>query len=307
MTSFPSSPPRRLRGLAWASLALVVCFGWPLYHLAHFSFGAGRGMWSHIFLVPLVSAYLVWWKRQSLPRPSASYRAVATACFLAGALALAGYLAVILSASPAAPEDRLTPAMLSFLLLFAGLCALFLGRPLFRAVIFPLGFLVFMIPFPAGLTSWFDTNLQIGSAMVARGLFGLTGTPLFYHNLVFKLPDIAIRVAPECSGIHSSLALLITSVLAAHVFLRTRWKQVTLALAVIPLGMLRNGFRVWVIGELCVHIGPQMIDSPIHHKGGPLFFVLALVPFFLLLYWLYKSDWKKGVAHGAKGGALHRE
>lgn len=299
MTPQSSTSSRPLRALAWSSLALLLCFSWPLYHLARFSFGVGSGMWSHIFLVPLVSAYLVWWKRPSLPPPSAPDRPVAIACFGAAVLALAGYLVVILSGPSVAPENRLAPAVLSFLFFFAGLCAWFLGRPLFRAVIFPLGFLVFMIPFPAGLTSWFDSNLQIGSAVVARGFFAVAGTPFFYHDLIFKLPDITIHVAPECSGIHSSLALLITSVLAAYVFLRTPWKRAALALFVIPLGMLRNGFRVWVVGELCVHVGPQMINSWIHHKGGPVFFVLALVPFFLLLYWLYKSDRKKEARQGA--------
>jgi exosortase/archaeosortase family protein len=74
--------------------------------------------------------------------------------------------------------------------------------------------------------------------------------------------------------------------------LRRPWKRAVLCLAVIPLALLRNGFRVFVLGELCVHVGPQMIDSPIHHHGGPLFFVLSLVPFFLLLYWLKRTEAK---------------
>ena len=59
---------------------------------------------------------------------------------------------------------------------------------------------------------------------------------------------------------------------------------------VIPLGILRNGFRVFVIGQLCVHIGPYMINSRIHHQGGPLFFALSLVPLFLLLLWLRRRE-----------------
>jgi exosortase/archaeosortase family protein len=59
---------------------------------------------------------------------------------------------------------------------------------------------------------------------------------------------------------------------------------------VFPLALLRNGFRVFTIGELCVHIGPDMINSPIHRRGGPLFFVLSLIPFFLLLLLLLKYD-----------------
>jgi exosortase/archaeosortase family protein len=99
-----------------------------------------------------------------------------------------------------------------------------------------------------------------------------------------------MEVAPQCSGIHSSLALFILSLLAGHLFLRSRWKRATLALAVIPLALLRNGFRVFTIGQLCVHIGPEMIDSYIHRHGGPFFFILSLVPFCILLFFLMKSD-----------------
>ena len=113
---------------------------------------------------------------------------------------------------------------------------------------------------------------------------------MFFHGLIFQLPGFSMEVAPQCSGIHSSLALFITSLLAGYFFLRSRWKRATLAVAVIPLAMLRNGFRVFTIGELCVHIGPEMINSYIHHHGGPFFFVLSLVPFFLLLYFLMRSD-----------------
>jgi len=63
-----------------------------------------------------------------------------------------------------------------------------------------------------------------------------------------------------------------------------------LVAVVIPLGILRNGFRIFVIGALCVHFGPQMINSPIHRRGGPLFFALSLIPLFLLLWWLRRGD-----------------
>ena len=82
----------------------------------------------------------------------------------------------------------------------------------------------------------------------------------------------------------------ITSLLAAHLFLRTTWKRLLLVCFVIPLGLVRNGFRVWVIGSLCVHFGPQMIDSPFHRQGGPVFFVLSLIPLFLLAAWLRRHE-----------------
>ena len=73
-------------------------------------------------------------------------------------------------------------------------------------------------------------------------------------------------------------------------------RRLVLVAFVIPLGLLRNGFRVCVIGLLCVKFGPQMINSPIHHHGGPLFFALSLIPLFLLLWWLRSGE--RGKAGG---------
>ena len=104
------------------------------------------------------------------------------------------------------------------------------------------------------------------------------------------LPGIVLRVAQECSGIRSSWVLFITSVLASHLVLQSPWRRIVLVTLVIPLAIVRNGFRILVIGLLCVHIGPHMIDSIIHHRGGPLFFALSLVPLFLLLSWLRHEE-----------------
>jgi exosortase/archaeosortase family protein len=53
---------------------------------------------------------------------------------------------------------------------------------------------------------------------------------------------------------------------------------------------LRNGFRIMMIGLLCVNVGPEMIHSLIHRRGGPLFFALSLIPFLLALWWLRRGE-----------------
>jgi exosortase/archaeosortase family protein len=73
-------------------------------------------------------------------------------------------------------------------------------------------------------------------------------------------------------------------------FLRSPWRRMALTLFVIPLAIVRNGFRILTIGMLCVHVSPSMIDSPLHHRGGPLFFGLSLIPFFLFLFWLRRGE-----------------
>jgi exosortase/archaeosortase family protein len=75
--------------------------------------------------------------------------------------------------------------------------------------------------------------------------------------------------------------------------------------AVIPLALIRNGFRIFTIGQLCVSVGPHMIDSPIHHRGGPIFFALSLIPFFALTYFLLRTDRSRSRPAAALDNSTH--
>ena len=288
----PVVAARQWRRFWLATTGLVLCFIFPLWNLARFA--ARSELYSYILLIPAISYYLVWIKRKKSPPDFLAAREM-TAGFLTGGLVvLAVYCLMLRHRFKLVEDDYLAVMTISFLLFFFGFCSWFLGRQFLRANVFALGFLIFLIPLPGIAVSWINSFLQAGSAAVARGFFTMTGTPFFQDGLTFQLPGISIEIAPECSGIHSSLVLFITSLMAAYLFLRTPWKRAVFILAVIPLGILRNGFRVYVIGELCVHIGPHMINSPIHHKGGPLFFALSLIPLFLLLIVLQKSERIRG-------------
>jgi exosortase C (VPDSG-CTERM-specific) len=275
------------RNFVLATLALVLCFAWPLYQLAHLAWGSN--LLSYILLVPFVSGYLVWIKRDQL-RPSAPDYPLTFGFALVGAALVAWFWISRPTGKPGAEQDALTPLILSFVCFVVGLGGYCFGRPTMRTLAFPAAFLVFMTPPTSFVIDTTEPLLQHGSADVAYAFLRMSGTPVLRNGLLFMLPGINLEVAPECSGIHSSLVLLLTSLVASHLFLRTRWKQAVLVLAVIPLALLRNGFRIWVIGELCVRVGPEMINSAIHRRGGPLFFVISLVPLALLLYFLAKSD-----------------
>ena len=189
-----------------------------------------------------------------------------------------------------ATNDRLALLTLSFLCCLVAGGFFFCGRAWMRAAAFPLAYLIFMMPMPDGMADALETASKSASSEVANLLFHLSGTPFLRAGAIFQLPNITIEVAQECSGIRSSWVLFMTSILAANLFLKTRWRRFALVAFVIPLGILRNGFRILVIGLLCVNVGPQMLHSIIHRRGGPAFFMLSLIPFFLVLWWLRKGD-----------------
>ena len=282
------TPRTQIQQLVVLTAILIACFAKPLYALVQFALHSD--LFSHILLIPFICGYLVWLDKRSLPAPSKPSRALALIPAFAGAVVLS--LCWIGSAIglPVVKHDNLTWTALSFVLFFEAACCFTLGPRTLRAIQFPLMLLPFAVPFPGFVIEAIEGGLQRASAIGADWFFTIAGMAFVRDGLFFQLPGIRLQVAPECSGIHSSLVLFITSLVAGKLFLRRLSNRALLALAVIPLGILRNAFRILTIGELCVHVGPEMIDSPIHRRGGPLFFAISLIPLLLLIWYGRRSE-----------------
>ena len=279
---------RLFLGGACFAIVLVAAFAQPLLMLINHA--ARSQLHSYILLVPFVSAYLLYIRRDQLPKNYVVDVPLAIISLAGGFGVLAFTYCLTFAGRAPAINDRLALLTLSFLCCLAAGGFFFFGRTWMRAAAFPLAYLIFMVPMPDAMADALETASKYASAEVANVLFHLSGTPFLRAGLFFQLPNITIEVAQECSGIRSSWVLLMTSILAGNLFLKTPWRRFVLVAFVIPLGILRNGFRILVIGLLCVNVGPQMIHSLIHRRGGPLFFALPLIPLLLVLWWLRRGD-----------------
>lgn len=278
----------RLRRFTISCLVLLLAFSVPLFRVT--AFALKSDLYSYILIIPFISGYLIWIERNRLYAPSSLLpRGWAALPLVAGI----GFLtaAVFSHLGQTAPlVDSLAYWMYALVCLLGAAACAFLGRGALRVVGFPLAFLIFLAPLPAAVEMGFETLLQHGSSWVAHRFFNLSDMPVLREGTLFQLPGFSMQVAPECSGIRSTLALFLTSLVAGRMFLQSPWKCALLAALVLPIALLRNGLRVFVIGELCVKVGPHMIHSWVHRQGGPLFFAISLIPFSLLLLYLYKSD-----------------
>jgi exosortase C (VPDSG-CTERM-specific) len=283
------SRPQRMRIGACAGyfVLLTLLFIQPLTRLILHA--AQSDLHSHILLVPFISGYLLYIRRG---RFSTAYRTSIVATVTVAGMGIAALGAKVAWRGSLSVNDELAVMALAYVIFLVAGGFLFLGSKWMSAAAFPMAFLIFMVPLPDAAVFWLENASATASAEAAALYFNVVGAPVVRHGTVFELPRIVLRVAQECSGIHSSWVLFITSLLASHLFLGTWWRRAILVAFVIPLGILRNGFRILVLGLLCVHIGPHMIDSSIHHRGGPIFFVLSLLPLFGLLWWLRRQERK---------------
>jgi len=264
---------RAARALALAALvALLTAVFWPaLNTLLKFSFEHEH--YSHIVLVPAICAFILFLERRTIFAQATTAPRAALGLFAASGLLFAlgrRYLGA------ASENDQLSVTILAFVTAWVGAFMLCYGPAAFRAGHFAVLFPLLMVPIPDVVLDRVISWIQIGSAEVCYLAFDLSGVPVHRNGFVFALPGFTIEIATECSGIRSSLALLIMSLLSGHFFLKSTAAKTALLLAALPLLIVKNGLRIVTLSVLALYVDPGFLTGELHRQGGVVFFLFAL-------------------------------
>jgi exosortase len=201
--------------------------------------------------------------------------------FLAPSLATA---MVTLNCPACAPRTRLSGYILALLLLVVAGFIFAFGSAAAKSSAFALALLLFAVPIPDVLLSKTIYALQAGSADIAELFFNLSGAPVLRQGFFFRLPVMSIEVAQECSGIRSSLALLILALLVAHFSFRPFWKKLAFVVAGLCMMLVKNGIRIATLTLLANYVNPSFLTGSLHHQGGIVFFLIGLA-LLVPVYW----------------------
>ena len=283
--------------LGFAGLVLIgaAIYYLPIHSVVTLAFR--NETYSHILLIPAISMFLLWIGRQKV------FSATGTA-FFPGAAVCAGGLAIFALAfairdrldSPAfrnqdVPNDFLTLCMLGAVAWVIGSFLVVYGGQAFKRARFALLFLVFTIPLPMFILNAVITALQSASAETSDIVFNLTGVAYHRDGLVFEFSNVAVQVAEQCSGIRSSLSLFILSLITGYLFLGTFSRRLILALAIFPITVVKNSFRIVTITLLANYVDLRFLSNHwIHTSGGIPFFAVALALFIPLVYVLRRTE-----------------
>jgi len=269
--------------LIWA-VACSLLFWKPLSALCHYAINNDNA--SHIVLIPFLVAWLLYLDRHKIHRTS--FDIVPASLFALSATILAIF---VVRHIPLDPSSGLAATTLAYvLLLIAGFAGIFGRQSAIRAR-FPLAFLVLAIPFPEPLLNRIIYLLQAGSAAVAEWIFDWSGVPALREGFVFRLPRMSIEVATECSGIRSSIALLILALLVAHFSFVRFWKKAIFVFAGLLMMLVKNGVRIATLTILANYVDPDFLYGRLHREGGVVFFLIGLALLWPV-YWLLKRDEK---------------
>ncbi len=264
----------------WLAISSLL-FVRPLIALARLCLSSDDA--SYLALIPVLTIVVLFLERTIIFRnPCLSVRLGGIFLVLAASAAISTRLL-----GTTWPTDlQLTGYIFALILLWIAGFALFFGKNALSSGQFAFLFLFLAVPIPNFFLSRLIYVLQAGSTDVAGALFDLLGVPALREGFVFHLAHVNIEVAKQCSGIRSSMALLVLALLVSHFYLRRLWKQTVFVACGVLVMVLKNGIRIVTLTLLASYVDPGFLSGDLHHKGGIVFFLvglLILLPILLLL------------------------
>jgi EpsI family protein len=233
--------------------AFIFCYIKGISQLV--SFWRNSYVYSYGFLIPFISLYLVWLNRKKLnfiqPVPN---------CLLGLSLILGGLSLYILGNR----SGVFVIESLSIIFTISGVVLSIFGKRVFLVLLFPIAYLLFMIPIWDYLTEKLQFPFQVFTAYSASQLLNLVGLPVFRDSVFLELPNITLEVATVCSGINNLIAVLAIALPLAYISLKSWPRRIILVSGGIVIAALSNGLRVAIMGFLAYYGISATLHGPGH-------------------------------------------
>jgi len=217
-----------------------------------------RDDYSHGFLVPFISFYLIWyrWEKLERLRIRPAFLTGLSAVMTAGIMLLVGEAGGVI-----------TLQALSFIVMIAGFILCLLGREYLSVLGFPIAYLLFMIPIADYLLAPLHWNFQLMTAKMGVGLLQTLGFAVYLENQYIVLPRMILEVAKACSGINYLISIIAIGIPLAYVTQKNVWCRVVLVVSGVLIGVMANWIRVAGIG-IWAYYGGEVAHGPFHIFQG---------------------------------------
>jgi exosortase D (VPLPA-CTERM-specific) len=275
-------------GRPWSGAALswtVVAALLPMVLLSLFGWGIagvvdawGEPEYSHGWLIPIITLFCLWQRRQRILQDHAAGTWRGTALVAAGlALLVLAWMALMQM-----------PQAVAFIVVLAGLGLAGLGARSMRLVWLPLAFLLFALPVPGTAYLVLSTQLQHLSSQIGAWMLQALGVSVFLDGNVIDLGTFKLQVAEACSGLRYLFPLAAFGFLCAWLYRAPLWARALVFLATIPITVLTNSARIALTGVLMEYGSQELAEGFLHLFEGWIIFLVALALLFGLMWGLAK-------------------
>ena len=228
--------------------------------------------YSHGFLIPLLSLYFLWRKREELKKTAVSPAGLGVVFVLAGVvvyiLGKIGY--------------QLFLQYLSMLVVLFGFVYAEAGWKMAKKIFFSIAYLIFMIPPPDLVYTTVTFHLGLFSTKLAYFFIRLLGINAGREGNIINLPTCQLIVAAPCSGLRSLIVLMAASLAIGYIFQKSIAKRAALFISSIIIAVIMNTARLVATALFAHMLKATVVPQAIHDRAG----IVATIVGFGILFFL---------------------
>ena len=234
-----------------------------------------RPEYSHGLVIPLVSAYLIWQRRDVLQKIRFEGSWLGVAIVVAGSLLwLIGELSAIYAVT-----------QFALVVVIAGLALSLVGVNGFRPLFVPVLLLFLTIPLPRFLYENFSSQMQLLSSEIGVAILRMLGVSVFLEGNVIDLGHFSMQVVEACDGLRYLFPMMTLALVIAYFFKGRIWQKALIFLLSIPITIGMNSLRIAMIGLFADFGNTALAEGMLHDVQGWVLFMLSSA-LLLAIIWL---------------------
>ena len=151
------------------------------------------------------------------------------------------------------------------------------GRAAIKALSFPLCFMIFMIPLPGFIVDPVGQAMKLLVSSVTEYILFAAGYPVSRTGVILQVGQYQLLVADACAGMRTLFMLEALGILYLNLVKHASWfRNITLALLIVPISFAANIIRVIVLTLITYHLGDEAGQGFLHGFAGMVLFISAL-------------------------------
>jgi exosortase len=229
--------------------------------------------YSHGYLIPMIVGYMIWTTRKKFEGLKISPNNWGVI------LIFIGFCQLIISRI----GSEYFLQRISMIIVLFGILLYLIGKSLTKELLFPVLYLIFMIPIPAILWNKIAFPLKLFASFLAAEIINSLGITILRRGNILYLANMTLEVVDACSGLRSLTSLLALSAAFTFFTNHAKSKKWLLFLSAIPIAILTNIFRLTMTAGLASKYGEKIAEGFLHDFSGLMVFLIGL----LLLYFFH--------------------
>lgn len=239
--------------LFWSGLATI------------FSRWAAQPEYSHGYLIPIVSIYIVWERREEvIPYLNSGSWWGIPICVLSIIILTVGEISALFLIIHYA-----------FLIFLLALSVVLIGRGTHLTLV-PISILIFAIPLPYIIEVLLTSKMQLLSSSVGVAIIRFFDIPVYLSGNIIDMGEFKLHVVEACSGLRYLFPLTCIGFLAAYFYSAPWWKKTIIFVSTIPITIIMNSVRIALTGVLVENYGTEIAQGFLHDFEGWVVFIICM-------------------------------